>query len=128
MKSWLDAGMAAGLRPIAFEESVLRELEALGWRRAGIPAGGPGGQFPHLAEACVGIDYGGWPLYARADLPEDDVYLICDALAARVDAIPWEAGAFSGISQLYQESEATPRDVPLHPGAERWCRDHGIAV
>lgn len=128
MKSWLDAGMAAGLRPIAFEEPVLRELEALGWRRAGIPAGGPGGQFPHLAEACVGIDYGGWPLYSRADLPENEVYLICEALQARVDAIPWEAGAFSGIPQLYQESEATPRDVPLHPGAERWCRDHGIAV
>jgi TRAP-type uncharacterized transport system substrate-binding protein len=128
MKSWLDAGMAGGLRPIAFEEPVLQQLEALGWRRAPIAAGGPFGRFPHLTEACVGIDYGGWPLYTRADLPEDDVYLLCDALQARADTIPWEPGEYTGIPQLYQETEATPRDVPLHPGAERWCRDHGIAL
>jgi TRAP-type uncharacterized transport system substrate-binding protein len=128
MKSWLDAGLAAGLRPIAFEEPVLQALEALGWRRASIPPGGPLGRFPHLTEECVGIDYGGWPLYTRADLPEDDVYLLCDALQARADTIPWEPGEYTGIPQLYEQTPETPRDVPLHPGAERWCRDHGIAL
>ncbi len=128
MKSWLDPAMAAGLRPIAFEEPVLQQLEALGWRRADIAAGGPHGRFPHLTEPCVGIDYGGWPLYTRADLPEDDVYLVCEALQARADAIPWEPGEYTGIPQLYQITEETPRDVPLHPGAEHWCRDHGIAL
>jgi hypothetical protein len=24
-----------------------------------------------------------------------------------------------------RESDSTPMDVPLHPGAERWCREHG---
>ena len=56
------------------------------------------------------------------------MYLLCEALAGRVDAIPWEADAFTGIAQLYGESPATPRDVPLHPGAERWCREHNIPV
>jgi TRAP-type uncharacterized transport system substrate-binding protein len=23
------------------------------------------------------------------------------------------------------ESDSTPMDVPLHPGAERWYREHG---
>src|SRR5262249_37414253 len=82
-KPWLGPGLAAGLRPIAFEEPVLQQLEALGWRRASIPPGGPDGLFPGLAEECVGIDYGGWPLYTRASLPEDDVYLLCESLAAR---------------------------------------------
>jgi TRAP-type uncharacterized transport system substrate-binding protein len=122
---WLNAALAAGLRPIAFEEPELQGLEALGWRRASVP---PGGRFPQLAEECVGIDYGGWPLYTRAALPEEDVYLLCEALAGRVDAIPWEADAFTGIAQLYGESPATPRDVPLHPGAERWCREHNVAA
>jgi TRAP-type uncharacterized transport system substrate-binding protein len=76
----------------------------------------------------VGIDYSGWALYTRASLPEDDVYLLCEALAARLDAIPWEPGAFTGLAQLFQDDEAAPRPVPLHPGAERWCREHGIAV
>jgi len=26
---------------------------------------------------------------------------------------------------MLRESEATPMDVPLHPGAERWYREHG---
>jgi TRAP-type uncharacterized transport system substrate-binding protein len=24
-----------------------------------------------------------------------------------------------------RESDSTPMDVPLHPGAERWYREHG---
>ena len=67
-------------------------------------------------------------MYTRASLPEDDVYLLCESLAARADAISWEPGAFTGIDQLYRETPATPRDVPLHPGAERWCREHNVAV
>jgi TRAP-type uncharacterized transport system substrate-binding protein len=127
MGAWLNAGLAAGLRPIAFEEPVLQALEALGWRRASIPPGGPAGEFPDLTEECVGIDYGGWPLYTRASLPEQDVYLLCEALAARADALPWEPGTFTDVRDLYRDGPATPRDVPLHPGAERWCREHGVA-
>jgi TRAP-type uncharacterized transport system substrate-binding protein len=128
MKSWLEPALQAGLQPIAFEEPVLQQLEALGWRRAVLTASRPGNEFPHLAAPCVGIDYSGWALYTRASLPEDDVYLLCEALAARLDAIPWEPGAFTGLAQLFQDDEAAPRPVPLHPGAERWCREHGIAV
>jgi TRAP-type uncharacterized transport system substrate-binding protein len=29
---------------------------------------------------------------------------------------------------LGQDTDATPRDVPLHPGAEKWYRDHGFKV
>lgn len=129
MKSWLDDGCEAGLKPIAFEEDVLQGLEALGWRRAHLPAGGrEGNVFPHLTEDCVGIDFSGWPMFTRETMPEDDVYMLCDALAACADAIPWEEGAYTGIADLYQETPGTPLDVPLHPGAQRWCRDHGIAV
>jgi TRAP-type uncharacterized transport system substrate-binding protein len=26
---------------------------------------------------------------------------------------------------MLHESDSTPMDVPLHPGAERWYREHG---
>ncbi len=32
------------------------------------------------------------------------------------------------IGPLGLETESTPRDVPLHPGAARWFREHGYAV
>ena len=35
---------------------------------------------------------------------------------------------YKGIGALGEETEATPRDVPLHPGAARWFRSHGFEV
>ena len=39
--------------------------------------------------------------------------------------IPWEEGTYTGLGQLGRDTEATPLDVPLHPGAERWYREQG---
>jgi hypothetical protein len=38
--------------------------------------------------------------------------------------VPWES-SYTGVGQTGQDTEATPIDVPLHPGAERWFREHG---
>ena len=35
---------------------------------------------------------------------------------------------YTGIGQLGENTDATPRDVPLHPGAEKWYREHGFKV
>jgi len=48
---------------------------------------------------------------------------VCDAISARAKWIPWEE-SFTDIEQIASETEATPLDVPLHPGAERWLREH----
>ena len=73
-----------------------------------------------------------WPLYARTDLPDDDAYKIVDAIHAREREIVWEEfnawAPYQGIGALGEETEATPRDVPLHPGAARWFREHGFKV
>jgi hypothetical protein len=128
IRNWLDPAYALGWRALTFEEPVLTALEGLGWRRASVPPGGPGGRDPHVHEECLGLDYGGWPLYTRADLPDDDVYLLCDALAARNDEIPWDRNAYTGLDQLFRDTPATPLDVPLHPAAAQWARDQGLAV
>jgi TRAP-type uncharacterized transport system substrate-binding protein len=118
--TWLEQALAAGMVPIELEEVVLGELEAIGWRRVVLPAG----RFPHLEADYVCLDYSGWPLYTRADLPDEEAYRICAAIQARSDEIPWEPGAFSGLDQLGRDTEATPLDVPLHPGAARWYEGH----
>lgn len=117
--TWFDDALAAGYVPIELEEDALGQLEAIGWRRVLVPAG----TFPHLKTDCTGIDFSGWPLYTRAGLPDDEAYKMCAAIQARADEIPWEP-SFTGLDQLGRDTEATPLDVPLHPGAARWYEEH----
>jgi TRAP-type uncharacterized transport system substrate-binding protein len=119
--NWFDVALAVGMRPIELEAPVRQQLEHVGWRFVTMPAG----FMPHLTQPYTGIDYSGWPLYSSASLPDEMAYAVCDAAAARADEIPWEEGTFTNIGQLGAEAEATPRDVPLHPGSERWFREHG---
>jgi TRAP-type uncharacterized transport system substrate-binding protein len=121
---WFDKALAKGFRPVTADDDLMRAMEAIGWRRALIPAG----KYPHLQEDSWAIDYSGWPLYTRASLPDEVAYKVCDAVAQRADEIPWEKGAYTGISQLGAESDATPMDVPLHPGAAQWFKEHGYNV
>ena len=125
---WFDAALAAGMRPITLEAEIFRQLGDIGWRRVVIPAG----VYRNLESDYACIDYSGWPLYTRADLPDEAAYKICDAIHAREAEIVWEdfnrRAPHTGMGPLGQETEATPRDVPLHPGAARWFREHGFEV
>lgn len=121
--TWFDEALAAGMEVMPFDESELKHLTDIGWRRVTIPAG----KFANLKRDYECIDYSGWPLYTRASLSDEDAWKICDAIAQRSDEIPWE-DSYTGIGQIGAESEATPLDVPLHPGAERWYREHGHQV
>ena len=120
---WFDDALAAGMEPVPLDELAFEKLEALGWRKVVIPKG----RYPHLKTDHECLDYSGWPLYTRASLPDDDAYKVVDAIHARKDEIYWE-NSYTGTGQLGQDTEATPRDVPLHPGAEKWYREHGFKV
>jgi TRAP-type uncharacterized transport system substrate-binding protein len=123
VRSWVEAALASGMRPLALGEPALGRLESIGWQRAVLPAQHVAG----LAEDYVGIDFSGWAIYTRAELPEALAYEFCAALAARADTITWDVG-YTGITQLGQNSDAAPRVVPLHPGAARWYREQGVEV
>ncbi len=119
---WFDRALAAGMKPVTLDDFAFKFLvDELGWRKYTIERG----RFKNLAEAYTCIDYSGWPIYTRASLPEQDAYDVCNAIFARSDNIYWEE-SFTGIGQLGQDTDATPRDVPLHPGAEKWYREHGF--
>jgi TRAP-type uncharacterized transport system substrate-binding protein len=120
--TWIETALAAGFILLTLEESILRQLESIGWRRVVLPAGRYGG----LNSDHVCLDFGGWPLYTRASLADEQAYLICSALQEREELIPWDERAYTGLSQLARDTEATPIDVPYHPGAERWYREHGF--
>jgi TRAP-type uncharacterized transport system substrate-binding protein len=108
--------------PIELDTAEFDHLQRLGWRRVSLPKA----RFPGLARDTDALDFSGWPIYAAASLPKQVAYDICGALAARTTEVPWEAGT-QGNEQMGRETEATPMDVPLHPGAQRWYREHPTA-
>jgi TRAP-type uncharacterized transport system substrate-binding protein len=125
---WLEPALAAGYRPLALEPESFARLGELGWRRVVMPAG----TYRGLESDHACLDYSGWPLYARADMAEETAYRIVDAIHARERQIVWEdfnaRGPYAGIGPLGVETDATPRDVPLHPGSVRWFRSHGFKL
>ena len=120
---WFDDALAAGMVPIELEADHFAHLGALGWRKVTIPAG----KFPHLKQDHACIDYGGWPLYAHETLNEQTAYDVCAALAAREAQVVWEEDGYTDITQIVRDTEATPIDVPLHPGSARWLREQQAA-
>jgi TRAP-type uncharacterized transport system substrate-binding protein len=121
IKPWLAAALDAGLMPIGFDDKEYEQLGNLGWRRVTIPKS----RFPGLPHDVDSFDFSGWPIYCSASLPEQTAYDICAALAAREAEVPWEKGTDGNAVQAVTETDATPMDVPLHPGAERWLREEG---
>lgn len=117
---WFDEALRHGMMPLDLDPDLLAHLKTLGWRQNNIPRK----LFSNLEKDIVGIDYSGWPLYAREDLPEQLAYDVAAAFAARQDEIPWEETGFEGdIRQVWQDTYSTPIDVPLHPGAERFLNE-----
>ena len=121
---WLQVALENGYTPLDVDEPTLHTLEGMGWRRATLPKS----RYALLDHDHVSIDYSGWPLYTRESLPDEDAYKLCAAIAQRADEISWDTDAYTGLDQLGRESEATPMDVPLHPGAARWYREQGFNV
>jgi TRAP-type uncharacterized transport system substrate-binding protein len=120
IKPWLDEALACELAPIELSAHEFEQLGRLGWRRVALPQA----RFPRLRRDVDALDFSGGPIYASASLAEQTAYDICGALAARTAEIPWEKGTDGTVQQMGRESDATPMDVPLHPGAERWYREH----
>ena len=118
---WFDDALSCDLVPLAIEPEIFAQLDALGWRRGLVPKS----KFPRLAADTAAIDYSGWPLYASAALDAEIVYKLCAGFALRADEIPWEDSFTGEVRQVWHDTDATPFDVPLHPGAERFLRERG---
>src|SRR5262249_24076790 len=121
IKVWLDEALAAGLSPIELEPTEFAAMARLGGRKVSLPKA----RFPRLARGFRTLQFHGWPIFGNASLAEQIAYDICGALAAREAKIPWEQGTDGSALHMGRESDSTPMDVPLHPGAERWYREHG---
>ena len=120
IKVWLNEALAAGLVPVEFDAG---EYDAIGQARLA-PRGAAESALsrPWRRMSTPSISAAGRST-ASASLAEQTAYDICGALAAREVEIPFEKGTNGNAMQMVQETDMTPMDVPLHPGAERWLRE-----
>lgn len=121
LSAWFNEALSHDFVPLDFSTECFEVVGGLGWRRVVIS---PGDHYASLDREYACFDFGGWPIYTRDTMPDDVVYDVCAAIAAREAEIPWETRSWSGIAQPFTETSATPMDVPLHPGTERWLKDN----
>lgn len=119
--AWFDVALSHDYVPLDFSEECFKTVCGLGWRKVTVR---PGDFYKNMDRDYACFNFGGWPIYTRESMPDDAVYDVCDAIVARQTEIPWEERSWTDIALPFTESDATPMDVPLHPGTERWLKDN----
>lgn len=121
LNTWLGEALDHDFEVLPLEVAVIKQMEALGYRRATIPRG----KYPKLETDVSTIDFSGWPLITHRTLNAATAYSICEAIEARQAVIPVDDDVPLEMKKLCGGSEATPLGIPLHPGAKKFFRDRG---
>ena len=118
---WGERALGLGMRFLALEERLLAHMEDLGFRRAMLTKAA----YPWLADDVPTLDFSGWTVFTREDVPDEVVTAVCAALVARRDRLVVESGEPLPLEQMVSDSPDGPLDIPLHPAAERYWKQLG---
>ena len=121
IKSWGQTALDNGFRYLPVDGAVLKQLKSLGYRPSGMSRCG----FRGMASEISTVDFSGWPMIVRADLPNEIAYALCEAIEMRKDIIPTDNYKKLDMAQLCGNDDQAPYDVPLHPGAKKFYRERG---
>ncbi len=121
IKSWARTALENGFRFLPLEGVVRKSMAGMGYR----PTVMSKSRFHGMAEDVTTIDFSGWPMIVRADMPDDSAYAICEAIEKRKEVIPTDNYKPLDMAQLCANDEEAPYDVPLHSGAARFYRERG---
>jgi uncharacterized protein len=121
IKSWGQTAIDNGFRYLPIDGAVLKRMVALGYRSTGMSRCG----FRGMAREVQTLDFSGWPMIVRADMPDEVAYALCEAIEKRREIIPTDNFKPLNIAQLCANDDEAPYDAPLHPGAQRFYRERG---
>lgn len=121
IKSWGQSALDHGFHYLPIEGLELKRLKAMGYRASVVPRS----KFRGLTRDVPTIDFSGWPMVVRADMPNEVAYALCEAIEGRRKSIPTDNFKPLRMAQLCSNDDEAPCDVPLHPGARRFYRERG---
>jgi len=108
-----------GFLPIGSEAE--RRMADLGWPLLPVSRD----EFPEMKQDVTAVSFSGWPMFTRADVPDDVAYQMAKALDSARPYVPWDSETVVELRDLCVSSDATPLDVPLHAGAAKYYREQG---
>jgi TRAP-type uncharacterized transport system substrate-binding protein len=118
---WVERAAQLGMRLLPLDETALRQLEALGFRRDVITRA----EYPSLPADVPALDFSGFAVFTHANAPDDLIRAFCAALESGKARIPWEGEGPLPLDRMCRDTPEGPLDVPLHPAAERFWRERG---
>jgi TRAP-type uncharacterized transport system substrate-binding protein len=121
IKSWGQTAVDHGFVYLPVEGQILKRLTTMGYRTSVVPKS----RFKGMPDDVPTVDFSGWPMVVRADMPDDVAYALCEAIEKRKDLIPTDNFQPVNLAQLCANDEEAPYNVPLHPAARRFYRERG---
>jgi NMT1-like family len=119
--NWLNVALDQGMRVLSMDDSMLTQLEGLGFQRALLSKTG----YPKLPADVPTLDFSGFPVYTHANVPDGVVTSVCAALEARKEKIIWQEPGPLPLELMCRDTPAGPLNIPLHAAAERFWRARG---
>ena len=119
--NWLNIALDSEMHVLPLDESMLRQLETLGFQRAVLPKA----DYPKLDSDVPTLDFSGFPVYTHANVPDSIVTAVCAALEARKEKIVWQEPGPLPLESMCRDTPSGPLNIPLHPAAERFWHERG---
>jgi hypothetical protein len=119
--NWLNVALDQGMRVLPMDDSMLTQLEGLGFQRALLSKTA----YPRLPADVPTLDFSGFPVYTHANVPDGVVTSVCAALEARKNKIIWQEPGPLPLELMCRDTPAGPLNIPLHSAAERFWRARG---
>ena len=119
--NWLNIALDSEMHVLPLDESMLTQLETLGFQRAVLPKA----DYPKLDSDVPTLDFSGFPVYTHANVPDSIVTAVCAALEARKEKIIWQEPGPLPLESMCRDTPSGPLNIPLHSAAERFWRERG---
>jgi uncharacterized protein len=127
-KIWRQIADVRPMHCLAVDEPVLQHIRrTYGFAAAEIPAGAYRG----VERPVRTVDFSGWLVFCREDMPEEWAYAVaqaCDVTREQVtqalrdpELLTWNPASWANPSGYM----FTHTSIPLHPGAEAYARERG---
>lgn len=124
---WRNLTAARDMTFISLDAELLKRFEE---RYEVAPKTVPAGRFKGQNEAITTVDFSDFLLLCRGDLPEDIAYLLAHCLCATRATIEAQYRHLkpedSPLTYPLDPKRMCQSPLPLHPGAARYYREHGL--